>query len=70
MNLEHISERIRRLEKLWQGLTREIGIVKHQDNPLLPRERQDYTLALTNAIAALELAHQVLAQARQRMTGR
>src|SRR5271166_1467079 len=69
MTLEHISARIRWLEKLWEGLTRETGIIKHQANPLLPRERQDYGLALENAIAGLRVAHQVLAQARQRMTG-
>jgi hypothetical protein len=70
MKLEHISARIRRLADLFQGLTREIGLVTHQANPLLPKERQDYTLALTNAIAALQSAHHVLAVARQRITGR
>jgi hypothetical protein len=55
--------------KVQQRAPRETGIIKHQANPLLARERQDYALALEHAIAGLRVAHQVLAQARQRITG-
>jgi hypothetical protein len=69
MDLRHIAARIRRLDQLSRGLTREHSIMAASDDPLLYLERQDYLRALRAAVAGLESARVVLAKARQRLAG-
>jgi hypothetical protein len=70
MTVEHIAARIRRLEVLLLGLSKEQLLFRQGDDPLLYLERQDYLQALQGAIAGLESAHVVLATARQRLERR
>jgi hypothetical protein len=69
MDLRHIAARIRRLDQLSCGLTKEHSIMATGDDPLLYLERQDYLRALCDIVAGLETDRMVLTKARQRLTG-
>jgi hypothetical protein len=67
MTLEHLASRIRRLESLYLGLSKEAQLFKDCDCPLLSLERQAYLGALAAACSGLETARVALARARQRL---
>jgi hypothetical protein len=67
MTVQHIAARIRRLEVLFIGLSREQALIRRGDDPPLYQERLDYLQALQGAIAGLETARVALARARQRL---
>ena len=67
MTVQHLAARIRRLERLFIGLSKEQALIRQGDDPLLYLERQDYLQALQGAIAGLESARVVPARARQRL---
>jgi hypothetical protein len=70
MTLDHIAARIKRLEALFLGLSREVCLFKDCDCPLLYLERQAYLGALRDAMTGAETARVVLAKARQRLERR
>jgi hypothetical protein len=69
MDLPAIAGRLRRLESLFLGLSKEAQLFKDCDCPLLSLERQAYLGALAAARSGLETARVVLARARQRLEG-
>jgi hypothetical protein len=70
MTLQHIAGRIRRLESLFLGLSKEQAVIAKGDNPLLYLERQAYLAALRATASVLETARVVLARARQSLERR
>jgi hypothetical protein len=67
MTLHHIAARIRRLDALFLGLSREVALIATGNDPLLYLERQAYLRGLHCAASALENARVILAKARQRI---
>lgn len=67
IGVEEVSARVRRLEELTRGLSKEVAIWKEGNDPLLYLERKSYLNAIQDALAGLESARVVLARARQRM---
>ncbi len=67
MRLENLGPRVRRLEELARGLAREVTLWKECNDPLLYLERKAYLNAIQDALAGVEAARVVLAQARQRL---
>jgi len=64
---EEVSARVRRLEELTRGLSKEVAIWKEGNDPLLYLERKSYLNAIQDALAGLEAARVVLARVRQRL---
>ena len=67
MNLTDLVARIRRLEQLSRGLTRELGLWKTCNDPLLYLERRTYLGQIQNASNAIEAARALLVKVRQRL---
>jgi hypothetical protein len=68
ITVEAMAARIGRLGELTQGLAQEVRLWRQADDPLLYAERQAYLKAIQDALAGLDEARAVLAQARQRLT--
>lgn len=64
-----MQERLQRLEQLTRGLSREVSLWKEGNDPLLYLERRAYLTAVQDALAGVETARVVLAQALQRIGG-
>jgi hypothetical protein len=69
MNLQDITARVKRLDKLSRGLAKEEVMVRHCHDARLYRERQDYLKAIRDALAGVEAARVALAKAKQRLEG-
>ena len=69
IGLPEILARVRRLDELARGLSRELELWRTSGDPLLYLERRAYLNAVHNALAALEEARIVLAGAAQRTEG-
>jgi hypothetical protein len=67
ITVEAMAARIERLGRLTQGLACEVRLWKQADDPLLYAERRAYLGAIQDALAGLDSARAVLAQARQRL---
>jgi hypothetical protein len=67
MNLTDLKARVRRLEQLSQGLSKEVTLWKACNDPLLYQERRTYLEAIQDALAGVEKARVALAVARQRL---
>ena len=67
MKLTDLVARIRRLEQLSRGLTRELRLWKTCNDPLLYLERRTYLGQIQNASNAVEAARAVLVKVRQRL---
>jgi hypothetical protein len=61
-----VEARVRRLEELTRGLSKEVALWKDGNDPLLYLERRAYLNAVQDALAGLEAARVVLARAAQR----
>jgi hypothetical protein len=70
MTVEDLASRVRRLEQLSRGLSREVTIWKAGDDPLLYVERRAYLNAIMDALAGVEAARVTLARARERLSTR
>ena len=62
-----VEKRLRRLEELARGLSKEVALWKEGNDPLLYLERKAYLDAIQDALAGVEAARVVLARALQRM---
>ena len=62
-----VEKRLRRLEELTRGLSREVSLWKEGNDPLLYLERKAYLNAIQDALAGVETARVVLARALQRI---
>jgi hypothetical protein len=62
-----VVKRVRRLEDLTQGLSREVAMWKEGSDPLLYLERRAYLNAIQDALAGVEAARVILARAHQRL---
>jgi hypothetical protein len=69
MNTPDLQARVRRLDELSRGLAREVAMWREGNDPLLYLERKAYLNAIMDALAGIEQARVVLAQARQRLDG-
>jgi len=67
LTLADVSARIRRLDELTRGLAKEVLLWRDASNPLLYLEHKAYLNAIQDALAGMESARVVLAQARQRI---
>jgi hypothetical protein len=67
VNLADLVGRIRRLEQLSRGLTRELTLWKACNDPLLYLERRTYLGQIQNASKAIEAARALLVQVQQRL---
>lgn len=70
MTVEDLASRVRRLDQLSRGLSREVVIWKAGDDPLLYVERRAYLNAIQDALAGVEAARVTLAKARERLSNR
>jgi hypothetical protein len=70
MTLADLTVRVRRLEELTRALAKEVLRWKECNDPLLYMERRAYLEAMQNALAELDDARAVLAQALQRLLER
>lgn len=62
-----VEARLRRLEELTRGLSREVSLWKEGNDPLLYLERRAYLNGVQDALAGVEAARVVLARAVQRL---
>jgi hypothetical protein len=62
-----VVKRVRRLEDLTRGLSREVALWREGSDPLLYLERRAYLNAIQDALAGIEAARVVLARAQQRI---
>jgi hypothetical protein len=69
ISVTDVVKRVRRLEELTRGLSREVALWKEGNDPLLYLERRSYLNAIQDALAGVEAARVVLARASQRMQG-
>jgi hypothetical protein len=67
VDLQDIKARVRRLEELTVGLTRERVRWEEAADPLLYLERREYLQAIREAISGIEGARVVLVKACQRI---
>jgi hypothetical protein len=67
LNVTDVEKRMRRLEELTRGLSREVALWREANDPLLYLERRAYLNAVQDALAGVEAARVVLARAVQRM---
>jgi hypothetical protein len=70
MTLSDLRARVRRLEALGLGVSRELAAVRRADDPMLYLERQAYLKGLTRFLGGLEDARMALALACQRIDER
>jgi hypothetical protein len=68
MQLADIGRRVKRLERLAMGLSKELIIGKGED-PLLYREQKQYLEGMGHALDGVEGARVILAKAAQRLEG-
>lgn len=69
MKTKDLQARVRRLEQLVLGLTRELTAWKDEPGPLRYAEHRKYLTAIHQAVCALDRARVVLADATQRLDG-
>jgi hypothetical protein len=67
MNLVDLQARLRRLEDLSRGLTKEVSLWKECNDPLLYLERKAYLNGIMDALTGVETARVTLARVRQRL---
>jgi hypothetical protein len=67
MTVDNLTARARRLDRLVQGFTKEVVVIREADDPLLYLERLAYVEAQCEAVAGLEGARVTLAHALQRI---
>jgi hypothetical protein len=67
MRLLSLQARVKRLEELSRGLSREVLLWKEGNDPLLYAERRAYLSAIQNALSGIEDARVVLSRARLRL---
>jgi hypothetical protein len=67
MTEQDVEARLRRLEQLTRGLSREISLWREGKDPLLYLERRGYLNAMQDLLAAAESARIVLSKALTRM---
>ena len=67
MTTADILARIRRLNELALGISKEIQLIEKAEDPLLYVERRDYVAGLCQLRVALETARVALAKAKQRI---
>ncbi len=67
MNREDLRARMRRLEELAAGLSREESLWRNCSAPVLAVDRQEYLAAIGDAIQGLEKARVTLAKMTRRM---
>jgi hypothetical protein len=65
--LADVVARVRRLEELRGGVSREMLLWQAGNDPLLFAERRAYLKAMQDVLAGVEEARVVLARARQRL---
>ena len=64
-----VQARLRRLEDLARGLSKEVSLWREGNDPLLYLERRAYLNGVQDALAGVEAARVVLAEASQRLGG-
>jgi hypothetical protein len=69
MQLADIRRRVKRLERLAMGLSRELTIMSGDAVPLLYRERKQYLAGVRQVLDGVEGARVILARAAQRLEG-
>jgi hypothetical protein len=69
MQLTDIRRRVKRLERLLEGQSKEIGLWRGEDAPLLFGERQRYLKAIHEALFGADTARGILARMMQWMEG-
>lgn len=62
-----VTARVKRLDELSRGLSKEVAIWREGNDPLLYLERKAYLNAIQDALAGVESARVVLARAMQRI---
>ncbi len=67
MNLEELQARVRRLDQLSRGLSKEVTLWRKGNDPLLYLERKAYLGAIQDALAGVESARVLLAKVCQRL---
>jgi hypothetical protein len=67
LQLEEIRRRVKRLERLVEGLGNEIALWRGEDCPLLFGERQRYLKEFHNALFGADAARIILVRVVQRM---
>ncbi len=67
MTIDDLESRVRRLEHLSLGLSKEVVMWKGADTPLLYVERKEYLNAIQDALAGVEQARVALAQVVHRL---
>ena len=67
ISVADMVKRVRRLEELTHGLSREVALWKEGNDPLLYLERRSYLNAIQDALAGVEAARVVLSRAHQRL---
>ena len=67
ISVADVAARVKRLDQLTRGLAKEVVIWDQHDDPLLFVERRAYLKAIGDALAGVESARVILAQARQRI---
>ena len=67
MNLADLAARVRRLDQLSRGLSKEVTLWQACNDPLLYLERKAYLKAIQQALAGVEDARVILAKVRQRL---
>jgi hypothetical protein len=69
LQLEDIRRRVRRLERLVEGLSKEIALWRGEESLLLFGERQRYLKEVHNALFGADAARIILERVVQRMEG-
>jgi hypothetical protein len=69
MQLTDIRRRVKRLERLVEGLSKEIGLWRGEEDPLLFGERQRYLKVIHEALFGADAAKGILVRVVQRMEG-
>jgi hypothetical protein len=67
IRVSDIEARLRRLEELTRGLSREVSLWKEGNDPLLYLERRAYLNGVQDALAGVEAARVVLVRAVGRL---
>jgi hypothetical protein len=69
LTVRDLTARIARLDRLVEGLAKEAGQHRGDDDVLLSRERKQYLTAFQKALAGLDEARAVLGKAVKRLEG-
>lgn len=67
ISVTDVEARLRRLEELTRGLSKEVALWRDDAGPLLYLERKAYLNAMQDVLAGVEAARVVLARACQRL---